>query len=275
VPAQRGGSQLAVRQRRLEHHDHALRLPASVDHRGRLGARAGASRVAACAPEPSGRKPPEPTVQPLPVRPVQQAVAYRDNNRDDEPSSPSMTREPVPIVIQRGVQHLPWRRRPVQPLLEPRGADPQHPAGQRVRHPVLGPLVSDEARHAHFVASFTHRTTDRLRDITLHPQLGVLGTQLLELGLIVHRQALGLAAGGPVLVDPVAQRAGVDPQVPRDDRDRLLGLTDDPDSPLTELRVELPSDLWPDFRRSEAHDGGPRGICAGQRLVAALKTQIL
>jgi hypothetical protein len=31
----------------------------------------------------------------------------------------------------------------------------------------------------------------------------------------------------------------------------------------------------PDFRRSEAHDGGPRSICAGQRLVAALKTQIL
>ena len=29
--------------------------------------------------------------------------------------------------------------------------------------PVEGPLVGDEARHAHLVASFTHRTTDRLR----------------------------------------------------------------------------------------------------------------
>src|SRR4051794_36207421 len=31
-----------------------------------------------------------------------------------------------------------------------------------MRHPVEGPLVGDEAGHAHFVASFTHRTTDRL-----------------------------------------------------------------------------------------------------------------
>src|SRR3954447_10965839 len=39
----------------------------------------------------------------------------------------------------------------------------QQGAGERVRHPVEGPLVGDEAGHAHFVASFTHRTTDRLR----------------------------------------------------------------------------------------------------------------
>ena len=32
-----------------------------------------------------------------------------------------------------------------------------------MRHPVEGPLVGDEAGHTHFVASFTHRTTDRLR----------------------------------------------------------------------------------------------------------------
>jgi hypothetical protein len=32
-----------------------------------------------------------------------------------------------------------------------------------VRHPVHGPLVGDEAGHAHLVASLTHRTTDRFK----------------------------------------------------------------------------------------------------------------
>src|SRR3954470_9944662 len=54
------------------------------------------------------------------------------------------------------------RRRALEPLVEPRERDPEQGAGERVRHPVEGPLVGDEAGHAHFVASFTHRTTDRL-----------------------------------------------------------------------------------------------------------------
>src|SRR4029078_4970332 len=49
------------------------------------------------------------------------------------------------------------------PLVKPRHTHTQQHARNRMRHPVVGPLVGDEACHAHFVASFTHRTTDRLR----------------------------------------------------------------------------------------------------------------
>ena len=52
---------------------------------------------------------------------------------------------------------------PGDPLVEPRRRYPEQGTRPRVWHPVAGPLVSDEACHAHFVASFTHRTTDRLR----------------------------------------------------------------------------------------------------------------
>src|SRR4029077_11890100 len=45
---------------------------------------------------------------------------------------------------------------PVHPLVEPGDADPQDRAAHHVWHPVHGPLVGDEACHAHFVASFTH-----------------------------------------------------------------------------------------------------------------------
>jgi len=60
-----------------------------------------------------------------------------------------------PALARRGLA--------VQPLVEPRDRHPQQGASQRVWHPVEGPLVGDEACHAHLVASFTHRTTDRLR----------------------------------------------------------------------------------------------------------------
>ncbi len=50
-----------------------------------------------------------------------------------------------------------------EPLVEPGQADPEQQTGDRVWHPMVGPLVGDEACHAHFVASFTHRTTERLR----------------------------------------------------------------------------------------------------------------
>src|SRR5665811_1806050 len=56
-----------------------------------------------------------------------------------------------------------WFVGPSQPLVEPRQRHPQQDADNRVRHPIEGPLVGDETCHAHFVASFTHRTTDRLR----------------------------------------------------------------------------------------------------------------
>lgn len=53
--------------------------------------------------------------------------------------------------------------RALDPLVEPRLGDSEQRADGRVWHGVVGPLVGDEACHAHFVASFTHRTTDRLR----------------------------------------------------------------------------------------------------------------
>src|SRR6185437_14537031 len=59
--------------------------------------------------------------------------------------------------------HLPGCRCPIVPFVEPGLRDPQHPAGDRLWHAVAGPLVGDEVGHGYFVASFTHRTTERLR----------------------------------------------------------------------------------------------------------------
>ena len=65
--------------------------------------------------------------------------------------------------VDLGAPPLGRRGRAGDPLVEPGQRHPEQGAGDRVRHPVEGPLVGDEAGHAHFVASFTHRTTDRLR----------------------------------------------------------------------------------------------------------------
>src|SRR6185369_10358987 len=65
--------------------------------------------------------------------------------------------------IELGAAALPVSRLTVDPLVEPRDAHTEDRAGHRVWHPVKGPLVGDEACHAHLVASFTHRTTERLR----------------------------------------------------------------------------------------------------------------
>src|SRR6266705_3994691 len=51
--------------------------------------------------------------------------------------------------------------RPVKPLVQPGHTDPEDHAAHRVRDAAEGPLVGDETCHAHFVASFTHRTTER------------------------------------------------------------------------------------------------------------------
>src|SRR4051812_39364851 len=66
-------------------------------------------------------------------------------------------------LVDLGTTPLAGRRGAVDPLVEPGLRHPEQGAGDRVRHPVVGPLVGDEAGHAHFVASFTHPTTDRLR----------------------------------------------------------------------------------------------------------------
>jgi hypothetical protein len=65
---------------------------------------------------------------------------------------------------------------PVLPLVKPRLRHVQRPARDRVRHAVAGPLVGDERGQAHRVASFTHRTTDRLRTVRMikhHQSVGI------------------------------------------------------------------------------------------------------
>ncbi|UVF80943.1 hypothetical protein NWF22_16335 [Gordonia mangrovi] len=90
-------------------------------------------------------------------------------------------------------------------------------------------MVGDEACHAHFVASLTpdHRS---LEDITLHPQLGDLLAQPFELDGVVCGQLTAALSLGARPLDPVAQRALVDPHVPGDLSDRLTCLFDDPNS---------------------------------------------
>src|SRR5215207_7789666 len=83
-----------------------------------------------------------------------------------------------------------------------------------------------------------------LEDITLHPQLGVLCPQPLELLDVTLGQPLGALPGLTRPRDPVPQGALVDPQVPSDLSDRLSGLLDDPDRSLTELPVVLHPLLW-------------------------------
>src|SRR3954447_16812434 len=83
-----------------------------------------------------------------------------------------------------------------------------------------------------------------LEDIALHPQLGVLCAQPLELLDVTGRQALGAAPRLPGPSDPVAQRALVDPQIPSHLGDRLAGFLDDPDRSLAELPVVPLADLW-------------------------------
>src|ERR1039457_2388678 len=67
------------------------------------------------------------------------------------------------LGVQLGPAPLTCGGRPVEPFVEPRLAHSQDHAAHRVRDAVEGPLVGDEACHAHFVASFTHPATERLR----------------------------------------------------------------------------------------------------------------
>src|SRR5215831_14387821 len=83
-----------------------------------------------------------------------------------------------------------------------------------------------------------------LEDITLHAQLGVLAPEPVELGPLVVAEPVLVASLDPVLVHPVAQRPGVDPEISGHLGDRLARLANNPDRSLTELRVEPSSCLW-------------------------------
>src|SRR5680860_590392 len=86
-----------------------------------------------------------------------------------------------------------------------------------------------------------------LEDIALHPQLGVLAAQPLQLLDVRDGQPVGALTLGTILGTPVPQRALVDPEIAGDLRNRFPGLPDDPHSPLTKLLVELPSFLRHDY----------------------------
>lgn len=73
----------------------------------------------------------------------------------------------------------------------------------------------------------------------LHPQLGYLGTQPLELLTIVPGQPLGALDLLASPSDPVAQGALVHAQIAGPLRDRLTGFFDGPDRTLTELPIIL------------------------------------
>jgi hypothetical protein len=108
-------------------------------------------------------------------------------------------------------------------------------------HPVFGPLVGDERCQAHRVASFTHPTTERLRTLALHPQLGVLAAQSGQLRALVGAQALDLISLDLVLLRPASAHT------PRSSATWAIGLprlSHDPDRSLAELRIESTSCLW-------------------------------
>src|SRR4051812_18078678 len=111
-----------------------------------------------------------------PWRAIDAATVFFDTRpaRGDEvlphPRRPVSARRPTRVVerrAHRGVE-LPTSLLTrggfaVVPLVEPRLRHAQPPAALRVGHTMIGPLGGDERRHAHRVASLTHRTTDRLR----------------------------------------------------------------------------------------------------------------
>src|SRR5512142_1434769 len=83
-----------------------------------------------------------------------------------------------------------------------------------------------------------------LEDIALHRQLGVLLPQPDQLRpLVLTQRPIRLPAAAPVSIDPVAQGALVDPQVPGHLRDRLARLPDQPHRALPEVLIELPARL--------------------------------
>ena len=122
---------------------------------------------------------------------------------------------------------------------------PQRPAGHRVRHAVLGPLGAMNAATLTPVASLTHRTTDRLRT-----------SRSIASSAFSRRSRASSARSSsdscPAAASPRASRSCftqfasvpvVDPQIPRDLRDRLTGLPHDAHRTRPELRIEPASRL--------------------------------
>jgi hypothetical protein len=111
---------------------------------------------------------------------------------------------------------------------------------------VHGPLVGDEAGHAHLVASLTHRTTDRFKTSRSIRSRAFSARNRFS-SATPRRKPLHAFVFSAVLSNPVTLGARVDAQVARYRGDRLTRLTDDADRTLPELRVELPSRIWHDY----------------------------
>jgi hypothetical protein len=101
--------------------------------------------------------------------------------------------------------------------------------------------------HAHFVALLTHKTTDRFKTSRSIRSWAFSARNRFKLRNIIGRKPLRAFVFGTILGNPVTQGARVGTQVAGYLGDRLAGLTDDADSTLPKLRVELPSRLWHDY----------------------------
>ena len=132
-----------------------------------------------------------------------------------------------------------------------------------MRHPVHGPLVGDEAGHAHFVASLTHRTTARFKTSRSIRSWAFSARNRLQLRDVPCRKPLRVFVLSAVLSNPVTQGARVDTQVARYLGDRLTRLTDDADRTLPELRIELEQRATPAESRAVQGDFTEPRIAVG------------
>jgi hypothetical protein len=84
-------------------------------------------------------------------------------------SAAGRVEDPPDRVVELGPPLLGVGGLPIAPLVVPGLGNLQCAAGQRGRYAVLVPLGADEAGHGYFIASFTHRTTERLSGGALVP----------------------------------------------------------------------------------------------------------
>src|SRR2546428_4615374 len=86
-----------------------------------------------------------------------------------------------------------------------------------------------------------------LEDITLHPQLHDIATELVKLASLIARESLSVTPRDLVLVHPVPKRPRIQIKITGDLSDRLARLPNNPNRALSKLRVVLPTYLCHDI----------------------------